>query len=172
MISLHSLSLLIVSTHWHCLFRAAIYTPKVEDHSRLSESWHLRHAQRAVSIDNISFISCAMDEKHSVSSNSKNAFSTLNGGSSTNGHPHHHSSNGNYAGGTTTNGNGTINDDSATAAIVRNGNGSNDTTYSHSSNNKHASTDNLHRNSDDEQDNIIPWRAQLRKTNSRLSLVG
>lgn len=28
------------------------------------------------------------------------------------------------------------------------------------------------RKHDDEPENIIPWRAQLRKTNSRLSLVG
>lgn len=26
--------------------------------------------------------------------------------------------------------------------------------------------------SDDESENIIPWRAQLRKTNSKLSLIG
>lgn len=157
------------------MFRATIYTPKVEDHSRLSESWHLRHAQRAVSIDNISFIPCTMDDKHSVSSSSKDAFSTLNGSSSNNGHQQqHHHTNGNTTNGSTTNGNSTANDDvsTATSSTARIGNGSNGTTYTHNSNNRHASTDNLHKNSDDEQENIIPWRAQLRKTNSRLSLVG
>lgn len=34
--------------------------------------------------------------------------------------------------------------------------------------NKHESTN----GDSSEHDNIIPWRAQLRKTNSRLSLVG
>lgn len=34
-------------------------------------------------------------------------------------------------------------------------------------NNDHGSSENLK-----EDDNIIPWRAQLRKTNSRLSLIG
>lgn len=116
-----------------------------------------------------------MEDKHSVSSSSKDAFSTLNGGSSSNGHHHyHHHSNGNSsnATGSTTNGNSATHEESTTApsSIVRNG--SNGTTYSHSGMNKHASTDNLHKNSDDEQENIIPWRAQLRKTNSRLSLVG
>lgn len=102
-------------------FRTSIYTPKVEDHSRLSESWHLRHAKRAMSIDNISFISCAVEENQKESH--------MNG----NGDQHHHH---------------------------------------HNESMKHASTDNLSKQSDEEQENIIPWRAQLRKTNSRLSLVG
>lgn len=120
----------------------------------------MRHAQRAVSIDNISFLSCALDDKHSTSSSSRDTFSTLNG-------TNHHKNN--------------IDDDLAT---MRNGSGSgscsNNNNINNSLNHKlnnhnkvHASTDNLHKNaSDDEQENIIPWRAQLRKTNSRLSLVG
>lgn len=83
----------------------------------------MRHAKRAMSIDNISYISCTVEEK------SKD---TLNG----------------------------------------NGNNGIEEPTNHKDNVKHASTDNLNKQSDDEQENIIPWRAHLRKTNSRLSLVG
>lgn len=108
------------------LIRQSIYTPKVEDHTRLSESWHLRHAKRAMSIDNISFISCAVEEKPKENSN------------------------------------GTINGNA----------GDNHEFVNHKDLSSAASVDNLNKQSDDEQENIIPWRAQLRKTNSRLSLVG
>lgn len=106
--------------------RATIYTPKIEEpQQRLSDTWHLRHAQRAMSIDNISFI-CSNDD---------NAPSTSN---------------------------------------ATKDNHSNDKTEL----NNNCSMENLNKyetkrdNVDHEQENIIPWRAQLRKTNSRLSLVG
>lgn len=38
--------------------------------------------------------------------------------------------------------------------------------------NKFETKFNNHRNDIEEEQNIIPWRAQLRKTNSRLSLIG
>ncbi|KAJ6637779.1 Espin [Pseudolycoriella hygida] len=110
--------------------KATIYTPKIEEpQQRLSDTWHLRHAQRAMSIDNISFISC------SSSNNDDNAPST--------------------------------------STAVK-GNHSTDKTEL----NNNCSMENLNkyetkRNEvEHEQENIIPWRAQLRKTNSRLSLVG
>lgn len=68
--------------------RATLYTPKVEDTAtRMSETWNMRQAQRAVSIDNISFIAnAASDERHSTLSKDNVAFSTLN-----NSHHSHHS---------------------------------------------------------------------------------
>lgn len=104
----------------------------------------MRTAQRAVSIDNISFMSCTIDDK-------KDNFATLNGS-------HQNQNNG------------------STIAIEPPP--SNTSTLNRSqingnrSTNNHVSTENLNKNSDDEQENIIPWRAQLRKTNSRLSLIG
>lgn len=41
-----------------------------------------------------------------------------------------------------------------------------------SSHAQHSSSNGNGSRGADEQENIIPWRAQLRKTNSRLSLVG
>lgn len=79
-----------------------------------------------MSIDNISFISCAVEEKANE----------LNNG--------------------LTNGNSIENHD----------------IHVHKDLGSAISTDNIYKQSDEEQENIIPWRAQLRKTNSRLSLVG
>lgn len=172
--------------------RAALYTPKVEEQTtRLSESWHLRHAQRAVSIDNISFISSAMEDRHHsaiISSvTPKENFSTLNSqhsNHSTNNFKHNHKNSNNHDDDTASNASQTTATVNGTNGRNVNGNSSNGThnhnNHSHSGSNNntmsnlshmHASTDNLHKASDDE-DNIIPWRAQLRKTNSRLSLIG
>ncbi|KAG4074377.1 hypothetical protein HA402_008786 [Bradysia odoriphaga] len=109
--------------------KATIYTPKIEEpQQRLSDTWHLRHAQRAMSIDNISFISC------SSSNNGDNAPSTSTA---------------------------TKDNNHSTEKIESNNN---------------CSMENLNKyetkRDEQEQENIIPWRAQLRKTNSRLSLVG
>ncbi|GAB0094028.1 uncharacterized protein DMENIID0001_092390 [Sergentomyia squamirostris] len=103
--------------------KATVYTPRVEESSRLSNSWRL--AQRAMSIDNISFVPSGVDEKN------------LNNKENTNGH-----------------------DDNTP---IVNGNSMNG-----------SMEQNLHKEppQQDENENIIPWRAQLRKTNSRLSLIG
>lgn len=103
-------------------FRATVYTPRVEESSRLSNSWRL--AQRAMSIDNISFLPSGTDDK------------TLSNKENTNGHEESPAVNG-------TSMNGSV-------------------------------EQNLHKDQaqQDENENIIPWRAQLRKTNSRLSLIG
>ncbi|XP_055298609.1 putative uncharacterized protein DDB_G0277255 isoform X5 [Sitodiplosis mosellana] len=158
--------------------KAALYTPKVEEPSvRLSESWHMRQAQRAVSIDNISFITSAMEDRHHSATKDNSNFSTLSNNNSNHSYNNHNNSNyhnnnhNNNSNSINSNGNGnhkTNNDD------IRNihNNTNNQTNNNHNTNPINASTDNLHKASDDEPDNIIPWRAQLRKTNSRLSLIG
>lgn len=134
----------------------------------------MRQTQRAVSIDNISFITSAMEDRHHSTAKDSN-FSTLNNSNHSN-HSHNNTShNSNNSNNYHTN--HKTNDD------MRNNNHSNHNTLTHQNNNTtnpnnnhstpiNASTDNLHKASDDEPDHIIPWRAQLRKTNSRLSLVG
>lgn len=91
-----------------------------------------------MSIDNISFISCAVEEKPKENGIGTQALTTTNG-----------------------------NNDEETINNNNNINKNKEQIIKHA-----ASTDNLNKQSDDEQENIIPWRAQLRKTNSRLSLVG
>lgn len=53
-------------------------------------------------------------------------------------------------------------------------NESNETNYNGRNDMNNESTENLNGKDQqkDDDDNIIPWRAHLRKTNSRLSLVG
>lgn len=92
-----------------------------------------------MSIDNISFISCAVEEKTKENGNGIQAMTTTNGN----------------------NDEQTMNNNNINMTINK------EQMIKHA-----ASTDNLNKQSDDEQENIIPWRAQLRKTNSRLSLVG
>lgn len=155
----------------------------------MSESWrqNMRHAQRAVSIDNISFISNAVDDRHHLNQHSNtstlakdNNFSTLSNNHSTNLNNHITNTYHQYNTTTTTNNNNhmkTINNNNEDTVNIRNGNCINNnhcTNYqsNHQTNPINASTDNLNKASDDEPDNIIPWRAQLRKTNSRLSLIG
>lgn len=112
-----------------CLFhfplnRASLYTPKVEDHTRLTETWRLKNNQRAVSIDNISFISCttSIDDKENENGKIESMNSPTN----------------------------------PDAPMDNQDISQNETA------NKNENAD----------ENIIPWRAQLRKTNSRLSLIG
>lgn len=115
--------------------RATIYTPRVEDqNTRLSNSWQLRTAQRAMSIDNISFTPTSMHNMGLMSSIS-NGF--------------HDKENNNC-------------DDSELGSEM-----GKESRAESRMNNDHGSSENLK-----EDENIIPWRAQLRKTNSRLSLIG
>lgn len=101
--------------------RQTIYTPRVEEHSNLTNTWRLRNNQRAVSIDNISFMSPCDEFKVT---NKENQLSESN--------------------------------------------------YSERNESNNVSTENLNvkERQKVDDDNIIPWRAHLRKTNSRLSLVG
>ncbi|XP_037936356.1 uncharacterized protein LOC119670246 [Teleopsis dalmanni] len=102
--------------------KATIYTPKVEENNRIAETWRLKN--RAMSIDNISMVSCTTDIIAYQSNNKEN-----------------------------------------NCGIEMNGT------------NEKPIEDDMHKlteksqDDDDANDNIIPWRAQLRKTNSRLSLV-
>jgi hypothetical protein len=107
--------------------KATVYTPRIDEHSRITNTWRLRNVQRAMSIDNISFISTS---DHDLSSPTSTAIKS-NREHLTNGNHHHNQS-------------------------------------------VNSSMENLskHENSNNNNENIIPWRAQLRKTNSRLSLVG
>lgn len=117
-------------------YRATIYTPKIEEpQQRLSDTWHLRHAQRAMSIDNISFISCSSSNNGDTAPSTSTAMVKDN----------HHATDKNE-----------LNNNCSMENL-----------------NKYEPKRDVQRdNVDHEQENIIPWRAQLRKTNSRLSLVG
>lgn len=129
-------------------FRATTYTPRIEENCRVSDTWRMKNSQRAVSIDNISFISCStpsiMNNNDNNKENNKNGNDSLiknNEQPIMNGITNHNNDNGN------TNGNG--NHTTGSSSKINNSN-----------------------NNEDEHENIIPWRAQLRKTNSRLSLIG
>lgn len=114
--------------------RASIYTPRVEEQAtRLSNSWQLRTAQRAMSIDNISFTPTA---------------AIMNGGA-------------------------------LNSILMDSQDKENDNEDQQSNREKDSRAESRMTNNHDgsmenlkEDDNIIPWRAQLRKTNSRLSLIG
>lgn len=87
----------------------------------------MKHSQRAQSIDNISFLSCTLDDD-----------------------PHESSKD-----------NISIIDKSETNNNI-----------SMENLNKMDNKPKQNNNNEENEPNIIPWRAQLRKTNSRLSLIG
>lgn len=152
-----------------------MYTPKIEEPSaRMNESWNMRHAQRAVSIDNISFVSNAADDRHSNTSTlaKDNNFSALSNHNHNTNNYHHHNHHPTKNNNNNNNKNNNINNNNNDDKTVMRNNSSNQQQQQQSNNPINASTDNLHKASDDDSDNIIPWRAQLRKTNSRLSLIG
>lgn len=145
----------------NCIFsarsRSSSSTPaaKLDDHlssSRPSEPWHLRHA---VSIDNISFISCATSADEHGSTNKDNISVVEH---SSNNHFHNNNNNNNY--------NGNMSKNSSMEHLDRCGDARSPPATSSVGAGRGVVT------TSDEQENIIPWRAQLRKTNSRLSLVG
>ncbi|XP_075158533.1 espin protein forked isoform X2 [Haematobia irritans] len=113
--------------------KAAVYTPKVEENNRVADTWRMKN--RAVSIDNISMVSCATEI---VSSHGNKENGYLQNGNQQNGHADNRSVNGDGA--------------------HQQGNGDNQQR-------QHQQQD------EEDNENIIPWRAQLRKTNSRLSLI-
>ncbi|KAL1391453.1 hypothetical protein pipiens_012375 [Culex pipiens pipiens] len=155
--------------------KSSIYTPRVEETTRrTTDTWRSRMNQRAMSIDNISFTpsSSSASNHHndptSTSStlamvsarfnkeNNNISNSNSNGGGSSNGHHHHANGNGN---GSNSSSNTNINGLSTRSSMEnlsvvngKNGAGNGD--------------------DEDESEQIIPWRAHLRKTNSRLSLIG
>uniref|UniRef100_A0A1I8Q6G0 Uncharacterized protein n=1 Tax=Stomoxys calcitrans TaxID=35570 RepID=A0A1I8Q6G0_STOCA len=117
--------------------KAAVYTPKVEENNRVADTWRLKN--RAMSIDNISMVSCAT-EIISSHVNKENGFGA--NGSQQNGHSDNRSVNG-------------------------------DSPQQNTNESQHQQqpTQQQQQQDDEDNENIIPWRAQLRKTNSRLSLI-
>ncbi|XP_062701530.1 uncharacterized protein LOC109421864 isoform X4 [Aedes albopictus] len=149
--------------------KSSIYTPRVEEtHRRTTDTWRSRMSQRAMSIDNISFTS---QHEDSVASRF-NKENTLNHQHNGSGNHHNGNSNGHHANGNSnnshnssnTNINGNGSNHHSTRSSMENINNKND--YHHPSSNQNGNDD------DDDSEQIIPWRAHLRKTNSRLSLIG
>ncbi|XP_055389695.1 probable serine/threonine-protein kinase cdc7 isoform X2 [Condylostylus longicornis] len=137
--------------------KATIYTPRVEESSRITDTWRLKNTQRAVSIDNINF-SCSTTittmNSNGVIGNSDNSEKIeINNNSNANQSTDYNS-----------------NDNNDNKNNQHNNNNTNNNNSNYNSNNvnncSNINTEN------DENENIIPWRAQLRKTNSRLSLIG
>ncbi|XP_058063385.1 AF4/FMR2 family member lilli [Anopheles bellator] len=166
--------------------RSSIYTPKVEEPQRRSDTWRNRISQRAMSIDNISsfgaddpgLLRCTKENQYHQTStapgNRNGGVTTTGGWSASNG------------GGGTTNGGG------VDGGAVRNGGATTNTERRSMENISYgkleaAGTAHGYNLSDmppptpgesvcggdeDDGEQIIPWRAHLRKTNSRLSLIG
>ncbi|XP_039153871.1 uncharacterized protein LOC6726262 isoform X8 [Drosophila simulans] len=132
--------------------KAAIYTPKVEENNRVADTWRLKN--RAMSIDNIN-INLAGMEQHYQQIQFQQQHLQL-GNKENHGDPkgaeqdQEHGGGGGGGGGS---GVGNANSGvSGGQELIEPSEGSQG----------HA---------EEEEDNIIPWRAQLRKTNSRLSLI-
>ncbi|XP_058817286.1 uncharacterized protein LOC131680582 isoform X2 [Topomyia yanbarensis] len=155
--------------------KSSIYTPRVEDSQRRTDTWRSRMSQRAMSIDNISYTSQHEDSVGSRFNKENNNNQHTNGNGvvsngtsgSNNGVHHtngnsHHSNNSNSS---TTNMNGNGSNHQSTRSSMENINSKNDY-HQHSSSHPNGNDD------DDDSEQIIPWRAHLRKTNSRLSLIG
>ncbi|XP_058444698.1 uncharacterized protein LOC131426185 isoform X2 [Malaya genurostris] len=148
--------------------KSSIYTPRVEDSQRRTDTWRSRMSQRAMSIDNISSYTSQHEDSVSSRFNKENS-QTSNGNGVSNGNSNgvHH-----------TNGNSHHSNNSSNTNI--NGNGSNVQSTRSSMENINSKSDYHHHSSshpngnddDDDSEQIIPWRAHLRKTNSRLSLIG
>ena len=111
-----------------------------EQQTRLSNSWQLRTAQRAMSIDNISFTPTANMHLNALANGAYQDKENEDNASETG-------------------------KESRTESRMTN---HTDSLATYSAGGREH-TENL-KETDDE--NIIPWRAQLRKTNSRLSLIG
>ncbi|XP_061389892.1 GATA zinc finger domain-containing protein 14 [Musca vetustissima] len=119
--------------------KAAVYTPKVEENNRVADTWRLKN--RAMSIDNISMVSCATE----IVSSHINKENTTNGyGYSQNGH---------------------------SGENGKTMNGDNSQQNNSESQQQQQQQTQQQQHDDEDNENIIPWRAQLRKTNSRLSLI-
>ncbi|XP_062536879.1 uncharacterized protein LOC134205563 isoform X2 [Armigeres subalbatus] len=148
--------------------KSSIYTPRVEETQRRTDTWRSRMSQRAMSIDNISFTSQHEDSVGSRFNKENNLNNQHNGnGSHQNGTSNGHHANGgsNHSNSSSnTNINGSGSHQHSTRSSMENINNKND--YHHHSTNQNGNDD------DDDSEQIIPWRAHLRKTNSRLSLIG
>ncbi|XP_065087053.1 dentin sialophosphoprotein isoform X2 [Ochlerotatus camptorhynchus] len=148
--------------------KSSIYTPRVEENQRRTDTWRSRMSQRAMSIDNISYTSQHEDSVGSRFNKENNHKNQQNGNSNhqnENSNGHHANGNNNHSNNSSsTNINGSGSNHHSTRSSMENINNKND--YYHHSSNQNGNDD------DDESEQIIPWRAHLRKTNSRLSLIG
>ncbi|KAM7346367.1 uncharacterized protein ACRADG_006329 isoform 2-T2 [Cochliomyia hominivorax] len=125
--------------------KATIYTPKVEENNRVADTWRLKN--RAMSIDNISMVSSAT-EIISSHTNKENANGYAQNGAY-NGHDSKSVNGDNYQ---------QINMDFQQQQ------------QQYQQQQQHHQQQ-QQQQEEEEHENIIPWRAQLRKTNSRLSLI-
>uniref|UniRef100_A0A182SPU4 Uncharacterized protein n=1 Tax=Anopheles maculatus TaxID=74869 RepID=A0A182SPU4_9DIPT len=159
--------------------KSSIYTPKVEEPQRRSDTWRNRITQRAMSIDNISSYG-AEPEPGMLRYNKENQYQypSINNGSGGGGG---HFGQANSAGpGKTPNGGGSGGTGNGTMAPrcsmenISNGKLDGGTAHGYHLPDMAPSTpsESVCANDDDDSEQIIPWRAHLRKTNSRLSLIG
>uniref|UniRef100_A0A182N2X6 ANK_REP_REGION domain-containing protein n=1 Tax=Anopheles dirus TaxID=7168 RepID=A0A182N2X6_9DIPT len=156
--------------------KSSIYTPKVEETQRRSDTWRNRITQRAMSIDNISSYGSEADsgmlrynkenqyQYTSTNGSGGGHYGHVNGGSGkpSNGGPGH-----------PTAGNGAI-ASRCSMENISNGKLESGTAHGYHLPDLATSTpsESVCANDDDDSEQIIPWRAHLRKTNSRLSLIG
>uniref|UniRef100_A0A182Q8U5 Espin n=1 Tax=Anopheles farauti TaxID=69004 RepID=A0A182Q8U5_9DIPT len=156
--------------------KSSIYTPKVEEPQRRSDTWRNRITQRAMSIDNISSYASETDQGM-LRYNKENQYQY----SSTNGSGGGHFGYTNGGSGKTPNG-GSGHPTAGNSVIAPRcsmENISNGKLESGSAHGYHlpdmtpsTPSESVCANDDDDSEQIIPWRAHLRKTNSRLSLIG
>ncbi|XP_023294677.2 probable cyclin-dependent serine/threonine-protein kinase DDB_G0292550 isoform X1 [Lucilia cuprina] len=132
--------------------KATIYTPKVEENNRVADTWRLKN--RAMSIDNISMVSSAT-EIISSHTNKENANGYAQNGAY-NGHDSKSVNGDNYQ---------HINMDFQQQQQQQ----QQYQQQQYQQQQQHQQQQ--QQQEEDEPENIIPWRAQLRKTNSRLSLI-
>uniref|UniRef100_A0A182MUX8 Uncharacterized protein n=1 Tax=Anopheles culicifacies TaxID=139723 RepID=A0A182MUX8_9DIPT len=149
--------------------KSSIYTPKVEEPQRRSDTWRNRITQRAMSIDNISSYG-ADTEPGMLRYNKENQYQypSINGsGGAHYGQP----KTPNGPPGAT--GNGTM-APRCSMENISNGKLEGGTAHGYHLPDMAPSTpsESVCANDDDDSEQIIPWRAHLRKTNSRLSLIG
>ncbi|XP_030567362.1 espin isoform X6 [Drosophila novamexicana] len=127
--------------------KAAIYTPKVEENNRVADTWRLKN--RAMSIDNINLATCSAGGGLNVEQHYQQ-LQLLQQQAHPQGNKENHN-------------------EGSTAAKA----GDCEPPLQQQQQQQQQQQDALDQGEDDQDDsdNIIPWRAQLRKTNSRLSLI-
>ncbi|XP_017852026.1 uncharacterized protein LOC108606428 isoform X2 [Drosophila busckii] len=127
--------------------KAAIYTPKVEENNRIADTWRLKN--RAMSIDNINLATCSSVDQH---------YQQLQ----LHQHQQHQQQQQQHQ---------------QQSQVQGNKENHGEPGRAHDEGEQEQSTaDGVQQQqeqelNDNDNDNIIPWRAQLRKTNSRLSLI-
>uniref|UniRef100_A0A182KBK1 WH2 domain-containing protein n=1 Tax=Anopheles christyi TaxID=43041 RepID=A0A182KBK1_9DIPT len=156
--------------------KSSIYTPKVEELQRRSDSWRSRITQRALSIDNISSYG-SESEPGLLRYNKENQYQY----SSTKAPDAAHFEQDGVGNGKTMQGvsGGSVhattgNSTRCSIENISNGKLEGGSVHGYHLPDMTSSTpsESVCANDDDDSEQIIPWRAHLRKTNSRLSLIG